>query len=130
LGLIDADYRIALRAQIRINRSSGTPEDLIAITTLSISAGQAFTYEEAYPAAITIEVLDTFTLNILVLLDNLIRAKDGGVRLYLEYSLEPEEDCFTFSDDDSDPADTLRGWADDSPVTVGGYMTDVLSSTG
>lgn len=128
LGLGDVDYRVALRAQIRINRSSGSPEDMIVVTGLSIPAGQTFTYEEAYPAVIVIEVLGQSIFNMLVLLDNLIRAKPGGVRLLLEYSTVPIGEDFTFADDDTTPADTLRGWGDDTPITLGGYMIDVLMS--
>lgn len=125
LGLGDVDYRVALRAQIRINRSSGTPEDMIVVTGLSITAGESFTFEEAFPATVVIEVLGVAVFNILVLYDNLLRTKAGGVRLILEYSLNPTADNFTFSDDDTTPSDTLRGWGDDSPVTLGGYWIDV-----
>lgn len=126
LGLGDVDYRVALRAQIRINRSSGTPEDMIAVTGLSITAGESFTFAEAYPATVVIEVLGQAIFNMLVLLDNLLRTKAGGVRLILEYSTVPTDHNFTFSDDDTTPADTQRGWGDDSPVTLGGYLIDVV----
>lgn len=126
LGLGDSDYRIALRAQIRINRSSGTPEDMIAVTGLSIPAGQSFTFAEAYPATVVIEVLGQSIFNMLVLLDNLIRTKAGGVRLLLEYSLNPIDNNFTFSDDDTTMADVNRGFGNDLDPSVGGYLIDVL----
>ncbi len=124
LGLGDVDYRLALKAQIRINRSSGTPEDMIDVTRLSIPTTQDFTYDEAYPATIVIEVLGQSLFTILVLLDNLVRAKKGGVRLLLETSIE--EDAFTFSEDDSAPDDLAHGLGDDLDSSVGGHLTDVL----
>lgn len=117
LGLVDIDYRVALRAQIRINRSSGTPEDLIAVTRLS-TAGQSFVYNEAYPATVIIEVLGIPAYDILVLYDNLLRTKAGGVRLILEYALDLTP--FTWSDDDTSPADTALGWGDDGNPAIGG----------
>ena len=128
LALVDADYRIALRAQIRINRSSGTPEDMLAVTGLSIPAGNDCEYGEAYPATEIISVLGQSTFNLLVLLDNLIRAKTGGVKLFLEYSPGPDGETFLWSDDDSEPDDTIHGGADDSPETIGGYVSDYLES--
>lgn len=126
LGLVDVDYRVALRAQIRINRSSGTPEDMIAVTGLSITPGQLFTFQEAYPATDVIEVLGTSVFDLLVLLDNLIRAKAGGVRLLLQYSLNPVGASFTFSDDDTTMSSVQLGFGDDTDPSVGGYFTDVL----
>lgn len=125
LALIDADYRIALRAQIRINRSSGTPEDLLDVTGLSIPAGQDFTLDEAYPATVIIEVLGQSVFNLLVLLDNLIRTKAGGVKLFLGYN--PGSADFLWSDDDSEPTDTVHGGGDDTE-TIGGYLSDYLES--
>lgn len=128
LGLTDSDYRVALRAQVRINRSCGTPEDMIAVTALSITAGQLFTYEEAFPATIVIEILGQSIFNMLVLLDNLLRTKAGGVRLLLEYSLNPVANNFTFSDDDTTVTDPDKGFGDDTDPSVGGYWIDVLES--
>jgi hypothetical protein len=128
LGLGDIDYRVALKAQIRINRSSGTPEDMIAVTALSVSPVQDFTYQEAYPATVVIEALGAMTFSILVLFDNLLRTKPGGVRLLLEYSEAALDASFTFSDDDTTMTDTGKGWGDDTDPLTGGVFIDVLGS--
>jgi hypothetical protein len=125
LGLGDVDYRVALRAQIRINRSSGTPEDMIAVTKLSITANQLFTFAEAIPATVVIEILDQVLFNILVLFDNLLRTKAGGVRLYLLYSTVPIDDDFTFSEDDTATVDGIKGWSNDAGSS-GGHWIDAL----
>lgn len=123
LGLEDIEYRISLKAQIRINRSSGTPEDMIDVTTLSLPDGFDFTYQEFYPATIWIDIIDVITVNPLVIFDNLTRAKPGGVRLIFSYSTD--EDAFTFSDDNP-TASTTQGFADDISGNTGGFLIDVF----
>lgn len=128
-NLSDRDYLIAIRGQIRINRSSGTPEDMIAVTMLSLPEGFQFTFAEGYPAseviAITTPAID---FNINVLFANLVAAKCGGVRLFLEYSLFPDSDTFFWSDDSTTHADTRRGWGDLSDPSIGGHWPSLLVS--
>lgn len=134
LALTDDDYRIAIRAQIRINRSSGTPEDIIAVTDLSIPASASFTYSEHYPAAITIDVLNTVAFTIKVLVDNLRAAKAGGVRLNLVYSYSPPEETFTLAsgvDGDGLPVvayetSSLLGFGSTTDAALGGKLTSVI----
>lgn len=126
LGLEDDDYKIALKAQIRINRSSGTPEDLITVTGLSVPAGQDFSYDESYPAGVVIEILEEAAFNVNMLLDNLIRTKAGGIRLLLYY-WPFAGPAFTFSEDDTDTADPDHGFGDDEDESIGGYLIDVLT---
>lgn len=132
LGLDDPDYRIALRAQIRINRSSGRPEDLIDVTRLSIPAGFTFTYDEPGTAVIAVEIVEEVTFNILVLIGNLIRAKAGGVRLFLDYTSSPREDTFTFapySVGAPDVTDLTRGFGNEGDTDLGGDFATVMASS-
>lgn len=60
-GLSDAVYRIRLSSRVLVIRSSGTPEDLIAIASTLCGVACTFTYEENdhYPAGFEIEIDDT-----------------------------------------------------------------------
>jgi hypothetical protein len=126
LGLGDPDFRIAIRCQIRINRSSGRPEDLIDVTRLALPSGLGFTYTEFYPATVIIEVLDQVTFNIWVLYSALVRTKAGGVKLFLNYSPDPESETFAFSDSDSTMIDTSRGFGDADGSPEGGALIGVI----
>jgi hypothetical protein len=56
-GRSDADYRIAIQARILINKSEGTPEQLIEIASL-LASGSSITLREYFPASFTIEIDD------------------------------------------------------------------------
>jgi hypothetical protein len=127
--LSDEDYRIALRAQIRINRSSGTTEDLIAVGVLSLPSGFALSLTEHYPAAVTIQVDGAVTWAILVLWQNLVTTKAAGVRLFLLWSQAAPADSFTFASQTSpqETSDDL-GYGDSLTVGVGGQLQSVIAS--
>lgn len=125
-GLSDADYFIAIRAQIRINRSCGTPEDMIDVTRLTVPAGFTFTYDEAYPKGIWITVSGAVNWTISILYDNLFRAKSSATRLFLQYSLEDDANTFTFASGDAVEASTTQGFGDDTNPAIGGTYSDVF----
>lgn len=132
LGLDDIDYRIALRGQIRINRSSGTAEDVIAVGVLSLPAGFTFSFDEVGTAILRVHVDQTVGFNPLVLFDNLNRTRAGGVRLLLEYlpSAVTPDNAFTLSDSTSvtnNPALGLGDAANPLPA-VGGFLITVIQS--
>jgi hypothetical protein len=129
LGLDDPDYRIALWAKIRINRSSGRPNDMIDIANLSLTGTDCtITYDEHYPATIQMEVLGAVSFSVAVLFDNLVHAKCGGVKLWLIYSEQEPEDSFTFAPPGNVPvSDPQKGFADVGQTT-GGYFVAVLGS--
>ena len=56
-GRSDTDYRVAIQARILINRSEGTPEQLIEIASL-LSQGSSITLTEYFPASFTVEIDD------------------------------------------------------------------------
>ncbi len=74
-GLTDSDYRVAISVQIRVNKSSGTGEEIVQIASLVLSS---FVYEEWYPAAFTIVSYNV--TNPAALLRLLGKARSGGVR--------------------------------------------------
>lgn len=125
-NLSDDDYKVALRAQIRINRSCGTPEDVIAVARLSVPSGFTLHYSEAYPATIIIQINEPITFSIPVLLLNLIAAKAGGVKLLLEYTAETNS--FMFADNNAVQTDATQGFQDYVSGNYGGYLQSVASS--
>lgn len=129
LGLADPDYKIALRAKIRINRSSGRPNDLIDVAVLSLpQTGFSVLYSEYYPATVQIEVLGLVDFTVAVLFDNLFHAKAGGVKLFLTWAVQAPEDSFTFAPPgDVVVNDPLAGFAD-TGQTTGGHLTAVQGS--
>lgn len=81
-GLSDADYRVRLRAQILLNKSSGTIPEIVTIgEALTITN---FELSEVFPAKIEIEVSDLL-LNGAVIANTLSRAKAGGVGFYMTW---------------------------------------------
>lgn len=84
-GLSDDDYRLAIRLQIRVNRSFGTAEDLIQVTRLALGIGPTFTYEELIhkTSKITVEAVTVGTA--IALHRALNRARAAGYRAQLSY---------------------------------------------
>lgn len=125
-GLSDVDYRIALKAQIAINRSQGTPVDVLKVATLSLPAGFTITYVELYPAAIFVMINEapvSFTPR--VLFESLKTAKPAGVRLLFQYSIAPSGEAFMFSHT-SDVASMTQGFGHGLTPTTGGYLDHML----
>lgn len=98
--LDDDNYKIALRAQIRVLRSKGKPFDLEDITTLSLPAGFDYLYDEDYPKSTTIEVVGAVDFNADVLWYNLVRAKPAGTRLFMVFHSSAELDMLKLTYDD------------------------------
>lgn len=96
-GYSDSDYLIAIRGQIRINRSCGTPEDILAITSLSVGPGYSFALRESYPGSFLLTIRSQVDFNILVLYANTHTARMTGVRMLLVYSTLAQNRLFTFA---------------------------------
>lgn len=84
-GLDDDDYRIALRAEIAILRSTGTADDLTTVGLLSVPTGYTFGLTDLGNAALLITFNEVPMFSILTLFENFIRAKQGGVKLLFQY---------------------------------------------
>lgn len=128
-ALSDTDYFYALKGQIRINRSSGRPEDLIDVTRLSIPSGFVFSYGEFYPATVIISISGAVSFNISILFENLLRTKAGGVRLFLSYSEAAPANTFTFASGSTPELDTDQGFGDINDALIGGVFSGVLASS-
>lgn len=133
-GLIDSDYRVALRAEIRINRSAGTTIDVIDVGVLSIPVGFTFTYDEVPTATIIITVAatlpaDPITFDPLVLFGNLVRTKAAGVRLQLIVFTVGTDNAFQFSDGTVDGTSATHGFSAAPDDTTGGAWVDYYSTS-
>lgn len=127
-GLSDEDYRLAIRAQIRINRSSGSTEDVIAVGILSLPDGTYWEYSEQYPAGILV-TLPSPTLNPSILFESLRRAKLGGVRLQLIWG-PPQLNSWLILSNNTNSVDTAHGFGDATqyPIGPGGGFSHVYSA--
>jgi hypothetical protein len=104
-GMSDDDYRRYCRARIAVNRSRGTTEDLILVTTLAINEpGAVYRVEREGVATLVIRVTEVAITTAVAIIghDLAYQAHAAGVRLLLEYSESPPANTFRF---DSGP-----GW--------------------
>jgi hypothetical protein len=123
----DSDYRLALRARIRILRSNGTAPDLQDVADLSVPDGFSHDYEEAYPKTSLVSVIGAVDFAIAVLLRNLLRAKPAGTKLYLAYDETDTPYLHSVTDDEDDDEDHGDG-NDDEDAAPGGHLSNILSS--
>lgn len=95
----DLSYRQAIRAQIRINRSEGTPLDLAEVADLSVPDDTAsFIFRNWGNGFVQVymngQAIDGVKAPIVF--DNLRRTKAAGVRLHLVWSPDPPQTVFRF----------------------------------
>lgn len=128
-GWGDDTYKALLSAWVLVLRSTGTRPDLLRIleamgVTLSLT-----TIAQSGTAAFIVTLGEVMTVpepeDIFRFVDT---ARGAGIRFDLEFIASDLAEAFTLADGDVEQADTLRGVADDSPVTYGGYLVDVVST--
>lgn len=119
----DAEYRTLIRATIRANRSDGTTEDLIAVTSLLLS-GEGPIHVRQYPRATVIVDPLTTTPYPDVMLRLLLRAASAGVKLQMIVSLDDHGFAFAASGI-VNQFDADIGWSNTSGL-VGGRLVGVL----
>lgn len=121
-ALTDEPYRVFLRAAIAANKSRGTGEDLILVTSLMLDGLNTFRLTEYPRAFVLIEPLIP-TLYPDVMIRVLRKTKSGGVRLQL--IVVPEGDVFAFAASGIvNVTDVARGWSDENGL-VGGKLAGV-----
>ncbi len=128
-GLDDTDYSTAIRAEILLNISSGTIQQLLSLMYAAFP-GYVFTLHESYPADFTIEVHSVPT-NPAQMGALVHTAKPAGVGGYLVYSIVPLGNTFTYCDsNDSQPVlSNLLGYADSANPGYGGHYASSAGST-
>lgn len=92
----DDDFRVLVRAQIRVLKSRGTFKDLLGIIRLTIGTDTSTrTLKEVFPAALQLEVLAVPSFSLVLLGRALRLAKAAGVQLDINYP-PPAGEWFTF----------------------------------
>jgi len=124
-GEPDDLYRLRLRARIKVNKSSGTPEELYAVyQALEAGAGHA-RIEPAPPAGLVFHANDPYNpAEAALLLGFLSDARDAGVRLWLEWQAVPDANAFAFASADY----AGDGFGTTADPTVGGALGGALST--
>lgn len=99
LGTSDEDYRLQLKAKIKLNNSSGTIEELIEIFGLVLT-NEILTVSESYPAEFLLQISGTFitSAQATILLSFLTSGKAGGVRAVMEWYESDPTLMFQFDD--------------------------------
>lgn len=125
-GLNDDRYKLAIKTQIRINRSQGLTKDMTDVLQLATPAGVALAFYEPAAATMLIEVgpgdYDQDTL-----VKDLLATKAGGVKLFLVF-FEVADGAFMWSAEPGGIAtpDDERGWSSVTAITIGGRWSHVL----
>lgn len=126
MGLSDDDYRLRLRVRVKINASSGTPEQILKIFEL-LFPDNGFQILEFYPAAFNLIINNELTEDALQLAEILKESRPAGVKAFIEYTLAPDTDTFTFATGDTAEASTTQGFSNDAG-TSGGKFADAVEA--
>lgn len=118
-GLIDDDYRILLRAKVKVLKSSGTGNQLIEIGDLSIPGGYTFTLADMGNATLLVTIVEPVAFTPGVFQRNLLHAKSGGVKLIFEFSTASAAETFRWTDG--------PGWGSVYDPGAGGYLASWIS---
>lgn len=125
-GRSDADYRIAIAARIKINKTSGKIEDIIEAMTTADSAATSYEITDLGYASVIVRRVGAIGSVDPYLLDNIVQEiKGGGIDADFVYSEEDDSDTLQFSSSDVEEADANAGLANDAG-TVGGSFAEVI----
>lgn len=123
-GRSDADYKIAIGARIRTNKSNATVEDIIA--AMVAAEDRTYIVKNNGQASLTVSALGPIgTTDPETLLDVLKGVKGAGIKVDLVYQEEEDDNIFTLSSSDAIETSTTQGLADIAGTT-GGHLTDIL----
>lgn len=125
-SLSDADYRLALRTQVLINRSSGLAREILVIARRSLPTGVGFVYSEHWPAAFKVTADGPLTAEQgTVLADNLAQAKPVGVGAAAIW-LEGDTTAFTLASGTTlEAGDPDKGLGTTTDFAYGGGLSTV-----
>lgn len=125
-GLVDDEYRIVLQGTALAIASSGTVPELYAIADLVLKL-VTFTITESQHATVKIEPDAAVAVGAQLLLEVLVRAKAGGVRLLVIDPRGSASSRFAFSSTAVTETDSNKGLSDVAAST-GGRLVGVLES--
>lgn len=122
-GLADEVYRVQLKVQIRINRSSGIVEDIIAVVALLVT--NPIHVRVFPPASFVVTLNDAVTAIPAELVAPVGNARMAGVGTSIEFTAADDADTFTFASGDVAELDIRRGFSNDAGTT-GGKFADAI----
>lgn len=128
-GLDDATYRLYLKAEVLVNHSNGTPDQLLMIfIAMFTSATAPPVYTPGGNASFVIRTAPTLTAAqagaALVVLG---RSEGSGKRGLLMWQAADDADTFICSDT-SFELDTNRGCGDSGDPTIGGQLAGIMQA--
>lgn len=103
----DEEYRLRIKARVRINRSGGSPEDIYGVLTLVVDETIALAIREEFPAAFRVLATGAAVENASLLVRFIGEAKAAGVTARLTYANAAAANTFTLNS--SNPAQGLNG---------------------
>lgn len=120
-GTADISYRIQLYARIEAMRSSGTPEEYMSVFLVLLPTADPGVTEHP-PAAFTIRLgsMPLTTLEVASYWRLARQMKPSGVRMTFEYRTTPEDETFSFLDDNG------LGFGDSGNPATGGTFAGAL----
>lgn len=125
-GRSDAEYLKWLRARILVNRSSGTPDEMLSICVIVLPSGTGLLLVEGEDAELSISITQVVE-NALELAAILDEAKPAAVRFNLLWY--QDEDSFQFTTSGTTETDADKGFGDDTITTVGGIFASASAGT-
>lgn len=125
-GREDAEYRLYIRARIRLNIGSGTGPDIIDILTF-VLAGRSAELRQYYPASFVVELHGATTDEDAAEASAiLISATAAGVGSQLIFSEEDDATSFFWASGDSEESSSTQGWSTDADDDAeGGVLSEV-----
>lgn len=139
--MVDEVYRQAIRAQIRINRSEGTPLDLSQVADLSVPPGSDISFEfQEGVASVLVHMIGQAigAINGPLVWYNLNKSRAAGVRLHLVYSDDLEQRVFRYGGQEGAaalaPGSYTVTWTDqvftdeNDPEDDGGKLASVVGA--
>lgn len=123
-ALTDDEYRLALKAKIKVIHSSGTGEELIDIFA-TVEPDATVTVATEPPAYVTVTLSDPVTAAEAYLYRSFLRdGRAAGVAGTLLWQESSDATCLTLSNATAYPeTDTLTGLGDTADTNAGGYLT-------
>lgn len=126
-GLDDDHYREAIRLQVRINQSFGTPEDLLHILRLAVGTG-AFEYHEEWHHVFYTYIQGVSVVLAFVVFRSLQKARAAGTRAVFEYYTDRIDASRVFrwaNGNISGGTGGNGGFGDQGNASSGGLLTSI-----
>lgn len=123
-GRTDAVYLQWIHARRLVNRSSGLPDEILKVLAL-VAPEVTRELRFFYPASFLVDLHGAMTSDAEAVAAIVRATRGAGINGQLVYSLKDDSETFLWSTGDTEEASTAQGWADDSPVTTGGYFAGV-----